>query len=104
LSDNTAALGKIWLDRPEFFTHVLSMKATWQLQEAKNQFSTVVDKAIHEGAQTITRHGEPAVVILAIKDYQRLKPKKSVGKLFRQLKGLNLEFERSKDMGRDIDL
>lgn len=80
------------------------MKATWQLQEAKNQFSTVVDKAINEGAQTITRHGEPAVVILGMKDYQKLKPQKRVGNLFRQLKGLNLEFERSKDMGRDIKL
>lgn len=80
------------------------MKATWQLQEAKNQFSTVVNKAIHEGAQTITRHGEPAVVVLAVKDYQKLKPQHRVGKLFRQLKGLNLEFERSKDMGRDIEL
>lgn len=80
------------------------MKATWQLQEAKNQFSTVVDKAINEGAQTITRHGEPAVVILGIKDYQKLKPQKRVGTLFRQLKGLNLEFERSKDVGRDLKL
>lgn len=77
---------------------------TWQLQEAKNQLSTVVDKAIHHGAQTITRHGEPAVVVLAIKDYKKLVPQNRVGKLFRQLKGMNLEFERSKDLGRDIAL
>jgi antitoxin Phd len=80
------------------------MKATWQLQEAKNQFSTVVDKAIHEGAQTITRHGEPAVVILAMKDYQKLKPQKKVSELFRKFRGLDLKIERSKEMGRDIEL
>lgn len=80
------------------------MKTTWQLQEAKNQFSTVVDKAINEGAQTITRHGEPAVVILGVKDYQKLKPQKKVSELFRKFRGLELEVERSKEMGRDISL
>lgn len=80
------------------------MKTTWQLQEAKNQFSTVVDKAINEGAQTITRHGEPAVVILGVKDYQKLKPQKKVSELFRKFRGLELEVERSKEMGRDIAL
>ena len=63
-----------------------------------------MDKALHEGAQTITRHGEPAVVVLSMKDYEKLRPQKRVGKLFRQLKGMNLEFERSKEMGRDIKL
>ncbi|MEO7297559.1 MAG: type II toxin-antitoxin system Phd/YefM family antitoxin [Verrucomicrobiota bacterium] len=80
------------------------MKATWQLQHAKNQFSTLVDKAIKEGAQTITRHGEPAVVILGIKDYQKLKPQKRFSKLFRKFRGLDLKIERSREMGRRIDL
>ena len=80
------------------------MKATWQLQEAKNQFSTVVDKAIHEGAQTITRHGEPAVVILGVKEYQKLKPQKKLSELFRKFRGLDFEIERSKERGRDIEL
>ncbi len=80
------------------------MKATWQLQEAKNQFSTVVDKALHEGAQTITRHGEPTVVILAIKDYQKLKPQRKMADLFRKFRGLDLKIERSKEMGRRLEL
>lgn len=80
------------------------MKATWQLQEAKNQFSTVVDKAIHEGAQTITRHGEPAVVILGVKEYQKLKPQKKLSELFRKFRGLDFEIERSKERGRDLEL
>lgn len=43
------------------------MKNTWQLQEAKAQFSRVVRKAMTEGEQIITLHGEPAVYIRAAK-------------------------------------
>lgn len=39
------------------------MKATWQLQEAKNRFSEVVNLAMTQGEQTITRHGKPVVVV-----------------------------------------
>jgi len=46
----------------------------WQLQEAKNQFSTVVDKALTDGYQVVTRHGQPAVVIMAVEDFRKLKP------------------------------
>ncbi len=40
------------------------MSKTWQLQEAKNKFSRVVDDAVNSGPQIITRHGvEVAIVI-----------------------------------------
>ncbi len=35
-------------------------KGNWQLQEAKNRFSEVVELAMKEGAQTVTKHGRPA--------------------------------------------
>lgn len=44
------------------------MKA-WQLQEAKAKFSEVVDAALHEGPQAVTRRGEDAVVILSHQAY-----------------------------------
>jgi antitoxin Phd len=51
----------------------------WQLQEAKNRFSEVVDLAIKQGAQTVTKHGKPAVVILSVEDYEKsIKPRKSL--------------------------
>ncbi len=31
--------------------------AQWQLQEAKNKFSEVIDKAIKDGPQVVTRRG-----------------------------------------------
>ena len=42
------------------------MSAHWPLQKAKNEFSRVVDRALSEGPQTVTRHGKPVVVISAI--------------------------------------
>jgi antitoxin Phd len=47
----------------------------WQLQEAKNQFSTVVDKALTDGYQVVTRHGQPAVVVMSVEDFRKLKPR-----------------------------
>jgi prevent-host-death family protein len=48
---------------------------TWQLQEAKNKFSEVVERALHEGPQMITRHGKPAVVVSSVEDYEKNHPK-----------------------------
>ncbi len=53
-----------------------SAKAEWQLQEAKNRFSEVVNLALTEGAQTITRHGKPVVVVLSQEEFRNLAPKK----------------------------
>lgn len=53
------------------------MAKNWQLQEAKNSFSTVVDKALTEGYQIVTRHGDPAVVVMSMADFRKLMPKES---------------------------
>jgi len=45
----------------------------WQLQDAKNQFSKVVQKARFEGPQEITVRGERAAVVLSAKDYDALR-------------------------------
>lgn len=42
------------------------MSAIWQVQEAKNRFSEVIDKALAEGPQVVTRHGRPVVQIVAM--------------------------------------
>lgn len=59
--------------------------AVWQLQEAKSRFSEVVERAIKHGAQTVTKHGRPAVVIRSAAEYQRSEvPKKSLFAALRQ--------------------
>jgi prevent-host-death family protein len=46
--------------------------ADWNLQDAKNRFSAVVNAALAGEPQTVTRRGVPAVVVLAVDDYERL--------------------------------
>ena len=44
----------------------------WPLQDAKNQFSAVVNAALDGEPQRVTRRGRPAVVVIAVEDYERL--------------------------------
>lgn len=45
----------------------------WSLQNAKNRFSAVVDAAVAGTPQEVTRRGKPAVVVLAVEEYERLR-------------------------------
>lgn len=44
----------------------------WSVQDAKNRFSEVVEAAQHR-PQTVTKHGRPAVVVVAANEYERLR-------------------------------
>lgn len=41
------------------------MNSTWQVQEAKSRLSELMDRAVSEGPQVITRHGKPVVKVVA---------------------------------------
>ena len=45
----------------------------WPLQDAKNRFSAVVKAALAGKPQRVTRRGRPAVVVLAVEEYERLR-------------------------------
>ena len=80
---------------------------TWQLQEAKAQFSKVVRKAIEHEPQEITLHGKIAVVVVSKKDYDQLqKPKPSFVEFMRRspLCDVELDIERDKSNTRNVDL
>ena len=47
--------------------------ANWSLQDAKNRFSAVVDAALNGSPQLVTRRGQPAVVVLSVEEYERLR-------------------------------
>ena len=47
----------------------------WKLADAKNKFSQVVDSALEEGPQKVTRRNE-AVIVVALEDFERLSGKK----------------------------
>ena len=79
----------------------------WQLQDAKNKFSNLVETAQQKGPQIVTKHGKEAVVIISINEYKRLtKPKTSLVHFFKTspLADEDIDLERNKDTPRDIDL
>jgi len=41
------------------------MDAVWQVQEAKNRFSEMIERAQNEGPQIITRHGRAVAQVVA---------------------------------------
>ena len=85
----------------------MAMGNTWQLQEAKNKFSNLVDKARHNGPQFVTKHGKESVVIIAIEDYQKLnKPKSDLVSFLKKspLSDINIDLARDKSPSRDIEL
>lgn len=44
----------------------------WNVQDAKNKFSAVVDAALAGKPQEVSRRGKPAVVIVSVEEYRRL--------------------------------
>ena len=44
----------------------------WPLHDAKNRFSAAVDAALAGDPQWVTRRGRPAVVVIAVEEYERL--------------------------------
>lgn len=83
---------------------------SWQIQSAKARFSEVFRRARTEGPQRITRQGKEGVVMVAEEHYTQLVAKshqpKSLVQFFRQspLRGVELDLERDRDPGRDIEL
>ena len=82
---------------------------TWQVQTAKQRFSELVERAVSEGPQIVTKHGRETVVVLEIGTYRRLSGLSSTGLSFKEfLLSIpttdDLVIERSKDLPREIDL
>jgi prevent-host-death family protein len=78
-----------------------------QLQEAKQQFSAVAEKAAGGQPQVVTKHGKPFVVIVSVADWQKAKAKKkSVLEALRAcpVDLSELDLTRSKELARDIAL
>jgi antitoxin Phd len=78
----------------------------WQLQEAKQQFSRLVDRARSEGPQVVTRHGKEVAVVIAVEDYRRLNG--DTKSFWEFLTGppyvdVDLPIDRSKELPREID-
>jgi prevent-host-death family protein len=85
------------------------MGRKWQLQEAKNRLSEVVDLALHEGPQTVTRHGKEVVVVVAKAELERRHRAGRRGTIVTFLRGLRfgrarLDLRRARDLDRETEL
>jgi len=83
------------------------MKNTWQLQEAKSKFSKVVDRALAQGVQIVTRRGKKAVVVMPFEEYERLTQRTGSLAQFLMdspLSGSELTIERDKSLPRIIEI
>jgi prevent-host-death family protein len=81
----------------------------WQVQTAKQRFSELVERAVNEGPQIVTKHGRETVVVIDIEEYRRLAAGTRSGMSFKEFllsipKTDDLVIERSKDPPREIDL
>ena len=80
----------------------------WALQDAKARLSELVRLAAEHEPQEITLRGEPAVVVLARSDFDRLtKPRESLVEFMRRspLYGADdLEFPRDQSLTREVEL
>lgn len=79
----------------------------WQLQEAKNRLSQVVEQALHDGPQTITLRGKPSAVVVSFDEYRRLtQPRTELSQFFRKspLCEVELDLSRSADLSREVEL
>jgi antitoxin Phd len=80
----------------------------WALQDAKNKFSELVDKAVGDGPQVVTRHGRETVVIMSVDEYRKLQVNRlDLADFFMSspLAGSEIEFSRSADANaRTVDL
>ena len=81
----------------------------WQLQDAKNRFSAVVDAALGGEPQHVTRRGQPVVVVVAVDEFERLCRLDSAsaptfGRLLTAIPTDDGEFERLEVTPRDVEL
>jgi antitoxin Phd len=79
---------------------------TWQLKDARAHFSTLVDKAIGDGPQIVTRHGKKAVVVVSIEEWMRHERRRGdLVDFFANspLREAGIEIERQRDYPREIE-
>lgn len=70
----------------------------WQLQEAKSKFSEVVEAAITNEPQVITKRGVEVAIVLSYTEYRRLQlSQKKVSLFFRESPLAEYELDLTRD-------
>jgi len=77
---------------------------SWKLQDAKARFSEVVDRALKEGPQIVTRHGEKAVVVMAYRDFAAAEPQEDFKSFLLSIPQVDLDVKRPRRLPRKTKL
>jgi prevent-host-death family protein len=80
---------------------------SWTVANAKAHLSQVIEQTLHEGPQTITRHGRDAVVVVSVEEWEsKTKRKGSLADFFAEspLRDSGLAIERDMEEPREIEL
>ena len=76
----------------------------WQLQEAKNKFSEVVEGAVKDGPQVVTRRGVETAIVISYDEYRKITLcRGTLSEFFggSPLAGVELDLTRDKSPARD---
>lgn len=82
-------------------------RKSWPLQDAKNRFSELVNRALASGPQIVTRRGLEVVVVISKAEYHALSVgQSSLVDFFRDspLVGVDLDLARDRSQPREVDL
>jgi prevent-host-death family protein len=74
------------------------MARVWQLQEAKNKLSEVVNEAIKHGPQIITKRGVETVIVLSYAQYRKVMlNQKKLSEFFRESPVAKVDLDLRRD-------
>jgi prevent-host-death family protein len=83
------------------------MAGTWKIKDARANFSELVDRALSDGPQVVTRNGKKAVVVISAAEWERRNRRRGdLVEFFASspLREEGLTIERVTDYPRDIEL
>jgi prevent-host-death family protein len=83
------------------------MAGTWKIKDARANFSELVDRALSDGPQVVTRNGKKAVVVISAAEWERRNRRRGdLVEFFASspLREEGLKIERLTDYPRDIEL
>ena len=83
------------------------MAGTWKIKDARANFSELVDRALNDGPQVVTRNGKKAVVVISAAEWERRNRRRGdLVEFFASspLREEGLKIERLTDYPRDIEV
>lgn len=79
----------------------------WPVAEAKARLSELIERALADGPQVITRKGRQTVVVVSVDEWERKSKRRGNLAEFlgnSPLRGADIAIERIKDAPRELDL